>query len=178
MSAPVQTSVHALKSKLREQIIEHAFIAESLRTLWRHGIHDVEVLWSEFDSGGYDLVLDRGGTTRHIQLKGLVKNGARREIDVNVSLAAKVSGCVVVVVVDDDLAFQNFLWLGGEPGQPLPPIADLKVGKHSKANADGVKTTRLSKRNVPVSRFTPLPTLDAVLLRLFGADLFSQPGAG
>lgn len=171
MSDQVQTSVHAVHSKPREQIIEHVFIAESLRTLWRCGVRDVEVLRSEFDGGGYDVVLDRGGITRHIQLKGLVKDGARKKIDVNLKLAEKVSGCVVVVIVDDDLTFHGFLWFGDEPGKPLPPVTELRVGKHTKPNKQGVKTERPTKRDVPISRFTALASMEQVLVRLFGPDV-------
>jgi hypothetical protein len=41
-----------------------------LRALWCRGVFDVEVLRSEFDAHGYDLVMARGRIVRHIQLKG------------------------------------------------------------------------------------------------------------
>src|SRR5579862_3621039 len=44
-------------STLRERIVEHVFVGDALRRLWRLGITDVEVLRSEFDARGYDLVL-------------------------------------------------------------------------------------------------------------------------
>ena len=48
---------HSEHSMLRELIIEHLFIGEGLRKLWRRGITDVEVLRSEIDTFGYDLVI-------------------------------------------------------------------------------------------------------------------------
>ncbi|WP_292295075.1 hypothetical protein [Marivita sp.] len=46
------TAAHYTHSTLRERIAEHVFVGEALRTLWRLGIHDVEVLRSEFDAHG------------------------------------------------------------------------------------------------------------------------------
>jgi hypothetical protein len=61
--------VHTHHSVLRERIIEHAFVGDALRLLWRRGIANVEVLRPEFDVHGYDLVMTRGRLVRHIQLK-------------------------------------------------------------------------------------------------------------
>ncbi|HEX3673682.1 MAG TPA: hypothetical protein VHU87_05365 [Rhizomicrobium sp.] len=69
-------SVHYQKSSLREKIVEHVFIGEALRMLWRKKIFDAEILRSEFDAFGYDLVLERGDTTRHVQLKSGLGNPA------------------------------------------------------------------------------------------------------
>jgi len=49
--------------------VEHVFVGEALRTLWRRGVFHVEVLRSEFDAHGYDLVMVRRRTMRHIQFK-------------------------------------------------------------------------------------------------------------
>jgi len=43
--------------------------AMPLRFLWRSGVVDVEVLRSEFDAHGYDLLMTRGRIVRHIQFK-------------------------------------------------------------------------------------------------------------
>ncbi|WP_233145089.1 hypothetical protein, partial [Paracoccus yeei] len=63
------TDAHYTHSTLRERIAEHVFVGDALRTLWRFGIHDVEVLRSEFDAHGYDSVMARGPVVRHIQFK-------------------------------------------------------------------------------------------------------------
>ena len=62
-------SMHSLYSTLRERIVEHVFVGEALRTLWRRGVTDVEVLRSEFDAHGYDLVMGRGKIVRPIQFR-------------------------------------------------------------------------------------------------------------
>jgi len=51
-------------STLRERIVEHVFVGDVLRTLWRRGITDVEIVWPEFDAHGYDVVMSRGPTSQ------------------------------------------------------------------------------------------------------------------
>jgi len=52
-------------STLRERIVEHVFGV--LRTLWRRGITDVEILRPELNDHGYDVVMSRGPVVRHVQ---------------------------------------------------------------------------------------------------------------
>jgi hypothetical protein len=66
---------HYLHSTLRERIVEHVFVGDALRRLWQHRVTDVEVLRSEFDAGGYDLVMSRGRIDRHIQFKTSIAGG-------------------------------------------------------------------------------------------------------
>src|SRR6516225_10227419 len=80
-------------STLRERIVEHVFVGEALRRLWQRNVIDVEVLRSEFDAHGYDLVLSRGHVVRHIQFKTGQKKP--RNVTVPLQLADKPSGCVV-----------------------------------------------------------------------------------
>ena len=68
---------HYAESSARENLIEHGFLGELLRGLWRGNVRDVEVLRPEVDSGGYDLALEFKGLTRHVQLKSSFA-GARR----------------------------------------------------------------------------------------------------
>ena len=64
-----EKTAHYLHSTLRERIIEHVFVGDALRRLWQRGVTDVEVLRSEFNAGGYDLVMSYRKIVRHIQLK-------------------------------------------------------------------------------------------------------------
>lgn len=66
-------NMHSLHSTLRERIVEHVFVSEALRTIWRRGITDVEVLRSEVDAHGYDLVMGR---------EAIVARAGRLEADV------------------------------------------------------------------------------------------------
>jgi hypothetical protein len=49
---------HYAESSARENLIEHVFLGELLRGLWRKNVRDLEVLRPEVDSGGYDLALE------------------------------------------------------------------------------------------------------------------------
>jgi hypothetical protein len=54
---------HYAESSARENLIEHVFLGELLRGLWRKNVRDLEVLRPEVDSGGYDLALEFRGLT-------------------------------------------------------------------------------------------------------------------
>lgn len=157
-----------IHSVLRERIVEHVFVGETLRRLWQRGITDVEVLRSEFDAGGYDLVMSRGKVTRHIQFKSVMKDGKAARTSISLKLLSKPSGCVIWIVVTPELEMDSFLWFGAAPGEALPDITDFQVTKHTKGNAEGAKTERPGHRIVPRGKFERLPDLDTVLDRLFG----------
>jgi hypothetical protein len=57
----VQTAYHSEDSSLREQALGHIFLGQLLAAMWRSGRRDIEVLKSEVDRGGYDLVLEANG---------------------------------------------------------------------------------------------------------------------
>lgn len=144
-------------------------MGEALRRLWQWGVSDIEVLRSEFDAGGYDLVMSQGAVTRHIQLKTKTLGGKTNAVQVNLRLADKPSGCVLWIVVTPDLLFDHYLWFGGLPGEALPDITHHAVAKHSKGTSKGVKTARLNHRVVGIAKFEKLLDLDLVLARLFGS---------
>jgi hypothetical protein len=157
---------------LRELIIEHLFIGEALRNFWRRRITDVEVLRSEIDAFGYDLVMSRGKIVRHIQLKTMKLGGKADDIKVSLKLMKKPSGCVVWIVVDPTtLNMESFLWFGGAPDECLSNITDLKAARHAKGDASGKKKERKDHRLVKRSAFEKVKALDGVLAKLFGALL-------
>lgn len=157
-----------LHSTLRERIVEHLFVSKALQCLWRWGLRDVELLRSEFDAGGYDLVMSVGGVVRYIQLKSTTVNGKATSTNIGMKLMHKPNGCVLWILVDPGLEPQSYLWFGGLPGESMPDISNLKVAKHSKANVAGIKAERPGHRVVPRSRFEKLDKLDEVIQRLFG----------
>jgi len=158
---------------LRERIVEHVFVGEMLRRLWQLGNTEVEVLRSEFDRGGYDLVVAFGTVVRHIQFKSSLLSSSTTEQSISVRLAEKPSGCVIWVVVTPDLLISHFLWFGGAPGEPLSGIHDMKVAKQARANAQGFKADRPDHRKLPKSKFQRLDNFDLVLSRLFGSAVIS-----
>jgi hypothetical protein len=131
---------------LRERIVEHLFIGEALQWFWTEGVTDVEVLRSESDSFGYDLIMERGETVRHIQLKTTLAGGKNDEVKVGLNLAKKPSGCVI--------------WIF------LPDIGE-KIAKHAKGNAEGTKAERVAHRVIHRNKFQRLESLEEVLVRLF-----------
>ncbi len=155
-------------STLRERIVEHIFVGEALRQLWERGATDVEVLRSEFDAGGYDLVMSYGTIVRHVQFKSTTEGGKTAKVSVSLKLKEKPSGCVIWIVVSPKkLEFKSYLWFGGAPGEPLPDITGLKVAKAAKADAKGIKHEKPGHRIIPRGRFEPLAGLDRVLNKLF-----------
>ena len=160
---------HSRHSVLRERIVEHLFIGEALRILWTRDIFDAEILRSEFDAGGYDLVMCRGPIVRHVQLKVSLTDSSTSEVKASLRLLDKPSGGVLWLLVTAELKLQSFLWFGGEPGEPLPDITGLKTAQHTKGNADGIKLERENHRIIPRKRFVKLGSIDEVLDCLFGA---------
>lgn len=155
-------------STLRERIVEHVFIGDALRRLWQLGIGDVEVLRSEFDAGGYDIVMCRGAITRHIQLKTLIAGGKAKTIKANLRLMDKPSGCVIWIIVSSALNLESFLWFGAAPGEPLPDIRAFPVARHTKGNASGLKNERPNHRVIAKGKFDKVADLDGILQCLFG----------
>ncbi len=159
------SELHYQNSSLREKIIEHVFIGDALRSLWRQGTVDVEILRSEFDAFGYDLVVERGAITRHVQLKSGIGKPSR--IGVSETLASKRSGCVVYVQVSDGLDLGPYYWFGSPPGHPLPSIADFPFLRRTTPNSAGIKPERKRHRSVPSASFIgPLMTMSEILVKL------------
>ncbi len=96
---------HHVNSSLRENIVEHLFIGAALRLLWQNGIVNVEILKSEFDAYGYDLVVTSGKLVRHVQLKTGTK---LKIVSVSKLLSEKPSGCVLYIEVSDRLDLGPF----------------------------------------------------------------------
>jgi hypothetical protein len=161
-----------LKSMFYEQLVEHVFVSELLQEVWYYFGETVEVLRSEVDSSGYDVVFECKGILRHVQLKTSKPDAKTSGQKVNVALASKPGGCIVWLVRHEDRQScrmrLSYLFFGGEPGQPLPSLEGLKVAKHTKANTEGVKTERSAVRVVPKSRFVPISSTRELVGRLFG----------
>jgi hypothetical protein len=162
MEAEERNFIH---STLRERIVEHVFIGDVLRTLWRRGVTDVEILWPEFDAHGYDVVMSRGPVVRHVQLK----TQAAGKVSVSCALAEKPSGCVVWIGLNKvTLELGPFMWFGGPPGDPLPDISQYPNPKRATHNAEGVRPIRKNHHELPPTAFTRMKTVDEVVVRLFG----------
>lgn len=155
-------------SSVLEKLLEHLFVGDLLRCLWRRGVRDMEVLRAEVDRGGYDLVLEANGVVRYLQLKTSHATSKTREVKISLNLARKPSGCVTWMRFNPQtLALGPFLWFGGQPGEGLPSLGE-KIGLHTKANKAGIKAQRPNIRVLANTRFKKLITIEEVADALFG----------
>lgn len=165
---PQGNSVHSTRSSHREALLEHLFAGEVMKHLWQRGDWRLEVLKPQVDDGGYDLVLEANAVVRHVQLKASFRGSKVSQTNISTLLAKKPSGCVVFMWFDPaTLELGPFAFFGGAPGQPLPDMGGMKIGRHTKGNAQGVKAERPNMRKVPLSKFERLKTVEQVVSRLF-----------
>jgi hypothetical protein len=160
---------HTEKSSYREKLLEHLFVGDLLRHLWKKGVVDAEFLSPEVDDGGYDLVIECNSLMRHIQLKSSFTGSKTSRQKVHLRLSVKPSGCVVWIMFDPrTLKLGPFLWYGNLPGKPLPDISNLPVARHTKGDASGYKAERPNIRIITKSLFEKLETIDLLAEKLFG----------
>jgi len=161
-----------LKSAFYEQLVEHVFISEVLQEAWYRYGETVEVLRSEVDASGYDVVFECNGILRHVQLKTSRSGGKTARQKVNIALAKKPSGCVVWIIRDEDHTKKrmtlSYRFFGNEAGSPLPSLDDYPTAKHTKGNKDGLKTERPAIRVIPIRDFVKIDTTAELVSRLFG----------
>ena len=162
---------HYLKSSFREKLIEHLFIGELLKHSWKAGSCSLEISKPEVDSQGYDLIAEERGVVRHIQLKTAHLEARTAKQKVNVALWKKPSGCVIWIYFNETtLEIGPFLFFGGKAGEPLSDPSIFKITKHTKANAEGVKTKRPEIRDIPKSSFKEFKSLNEIYEVLFGPE--------
>lgn len=160
---------HNTLSSYREMVLEHLFVGEVMRYCWHNQLPRIEMLKSQVDNSGYDIVLESNAIMRHIQLKASHIGAATPGVGINVALAKKPSGCVIWIFFESHtLELKHFLWFGGAPGQPLGDVTHFKTKRHSKANAEGFKAERPNIKVLPKAAFQRLESIDAVTSMLFG----------
>ena len=168
-----------LKSTFYEQFVEHVFISEVLQEVWYYYGKTVEVLRSEVDASGYDVVFECNGVLRHVQLKTSRHGSKTARQKVNRALESKPSGCIVWIIRKEDLeqcrASLSYLFFGGGSKMPLPSLEGFKVATHTKGNAEGVKKERAAIRVIPKARFTPIATTRELVAVLFGLQGRANP---
>lgn len=163
------------QSVYRERLLEHLLIGDLLRHSWLHAGATLEVSQPSIDRSGHDVVLEANGITRHVQLKSSSRCAATAVQKVHIGLAGKPSGCVIWTRFDrDTMTLGPFMFFGGEPGTPLPSLADCRVARHTKGNAEGVKKERPNLRLVSMSTFRKVADIPALYAALFGS---AQPPA-
>ncbi len=172
MKTTQDKSARYLKSNFYEQLVEHAFISELLQEAWFRYGKTVEVLRSEIDTSGYDLLLECNNVIRHVELKTSGTEARRSFQNINMALAEKPSGCVIWLLREEDedtcRVVLRYLFFGNLPGEPPPSLEYFKTGKHTKGDAQGVKKERPLIRRVPKSKFSKLSGINELLGKLFG----------
>jgi hypothetical protein len=149
-----------------EQTLEYQFLGQLTAELLRRGL-DYEVLRSDFDTSGYDVVVEANGVTRHIQLKACVQGGKASKVNVHSALASKPSGCLVRMRYDpDSLRITELGWFGDAAAGPLPDVGSRPV-RHSKANIKQEKAIRPRLRELRVSKIERLQDVLELADRLF-----------
>ncbi|MGP5437378.1 hypothetical protein [Psychrobacter alimentarius] len=161
-------SKHFEHSSFREKLIEHLFIGEMLKLSWLKDDCQLEVMKPEVDNAGCDVVLENSNVIRHIQLKTSKLGGTTSSQKVNIRLASKPSGCVIWIVFDEHtLELCYFYFFGAEAGKPLTGLENVKVAKHTKANADGIKAKRPNIRTINKGQFIRYESIEALFNVLF-----------
>lgn len=160
-------------STYREKLLEHLFVSEILQEAWVKRRQVIEVLRSEIDASGYDIVLVCGSVMRHVQLKSSRLGASTASQKVNVALSEKPAGCVVWMQFEENQATGRitlgYRFFGGGPHEALPELGGYKVARHTKANATGVKLERPRIREVPGREFSWIHGgIEELIGRLFG----------
>lgn len=160
------------KSSFIEQLVEHVFVSEILQEVYYGRGQVVEVLRSEVDSYGYDLILESNGVMRHVQLKTSRPDARASGQKVHMKLGEKPGGCVIWVIrhecPDSRRMRLSYRFFGGAPGEPLPDVSGFKIAKHNKGDATGKKKERPAIRVIPKRRFQLIETTSELVSVLFG----------
>lgn len=158
---------HSVHSSLRASILEHVFLGELLSALWAKRIRRIEVLRSEVDAAGYDLVVACNGVTRWIQLKSSYRGSKTARVTVNTAIADKPGGCIIWIMFDPaSLKLGPFLWLGGSLESRISDLGN-RIGRHTRGGR-GRKNPRLATRVVAKAQFKVLTDIRAVTHEMFG----------
>jgi hypothetical protein len=156
---------HYENSSLRENIVEHLFIGLALGKLWNAGITNAEILRSEFDAYGYDLVISYGDIVRHVQMK---TSTSLTKVSVSKLLAQKSSGCVLFIKLDNCLNLGPFYFFGATAGQQLPDLGEFKSTRRTAPKSDGKKHERKMHHDIPLSKFQRFETIEKLMANMLG----------
>jgi hypothetical protein len=161
-------SENSTRSSLRESIIEHLFIGEILKELWKEHATQVEVLKPQVDDAGYDIVIECKRNTKsntsipcYIQLKSSYDGSKTAKVSLNEKLTSKPHWCVIWIFFDKEtLSLGPYRMF---PGQHSPNIAKFRPTKHTRGN----KAIRPGHRDVPKNEFDELAKIEDVIGKLF-----------
>jgi hypothetical protein len=160
------------ESQRRENLVEHCLVAALLQDAWMRRGQSLDILRSEVDAAGYDLVLVCNGVTRYVQVKSSKSDARTGFQPVNGRLADVDGGCVVwarVKEVPEDNRIDLAYWFyGNAPGQRLDRLVGLRPARHTRANAMGEKPLRENTFRVNKGLFRRLTGVEELSDTLFG----------
>lgn len=165
-----ELDANAVSSSL-ENMLELVLLGELVQEAWFGRGQLVDVLRSQVDAAGHDIVVECAGVVRHVQLKSRRADATTAVYAINTRLAEHQSGCVVWVGWSLREGARRvsleYRWFGGRPGEPLPDLGD-RMARHVKADSRGVKAARPHTRVLNLGRFERLAGPAELLDRLFG----------
>jgi hypothetical protein len=155
-------------SSFIENIVEHTFISELMQEAWLSKKKKLEILRSEVDDSGYDLVISYDKINRYIQLK-TSDNSKTSNQKMNIKILGKQNPCIIWILRDSTSNRYKFsyLYYGSKIEEEFPDISLLKVAKHTKGNAEGIKNERVNIREIPKSKFIKIKNEKELLKVLF-----------
>ena len=158
------TAVASTESNTVEKLIEHLFLAELLQECWFRRRQLVEVLRSEVDAAGYDLILESGGLIRHVQLKAIRRGARTSKQTVNARLEQRKGGCIIWIFYSVNSAnYRGELSYRWREAANLPATRET----HTRGGRERERE-RENTRVIPKSDFEEVPTISALVDRLFG----------
>lgn len=84
-------------SNFRESMVEHRFIAELMEYCWQRDFFDIQVLHSEIDDSGYDLVVSIKNNTSFLQLKVTSEESRVCEFPIHQNLVSKPNAFILLI---------------------------------------------------------------------------------
>lgn len=157
----IPTLDESANSSFYEQLVEHTFISELLQeACFRYG-STIEVLRSEVDAYGYDLVLEYKGFIRHVQLKTSKPESSTKSQSVSLKLTQKQNWCVVWIKREKPEAARialNYIFFGatrvaGTTQMLLPSIEENAKTIQTRKGKDNIKAPREGHRKVGEREF-------------------------
>ncbi len=111
-----------LHSSSRDALIEHVFVAEVLQEAWFAREQLVDVLRSEVDAAGYDVVFECGTILRHVQLKASESGGKTSRQTINTRLSEKPGAASFgLSTANGSQTIASTSRICGSPGIPVNP---------------------------------------------------------
>lgn len=154
-----------------ELMLESLFLSELLQEMWFVRAQVVDVLHSPVDAYGYDLVLQSGGVTRHVQLKTKRADSKTARYKLSTLLYNQPAACVVILEWHQPAGATRldleYRWFGGGPHQTIPDLGE-QLAKHTKGDSTGLKKEKPLHREIALGKFARVPTMSKLASLLFG----------